>query len=57
MCVTGGEGEVGRIKLAVYIRDSRYVTPHSSFPRKLFQDVLHEKKKGAQIKKEVDMGH
>ena len=46
MCVTGGEGEVGRIKLAVYIRDSRYVTPHSSFPRKLFQDVLHEKKKG-----------
>ena len=52
VCVwRGGEGEVGRIKLAVYIRDLRYVTPHSSFPRKLFQDVLHEKKRGHKLRR------
>ena len=46
MCVAGGEGEVGRIKLAVYIRDSDMLPLTHPFLGSYFRMYSMKKKGG-----------
>ena len=57
MCAVGGEGGVGRLKLDVYIRDSDMLPLTHPFQGSYFRMYSMKKWGGAQIKKEVDVGH